>query len=72
VIAGLVGFAASLAVGATRDHLFDRISSLDSIADVIKQALDAFSGSANADRGGDADVSGKPTMPILLIPQTYA
>jgi hypothetical protein len=51
VIGGLVGFADSLPQGATRDHLFDKISSLDSIADVMRQALDAWPGSANADQG---------------------
>ncbi len=47
-IAGLVDLATSLPESTTRDHLFDEISSLDSIADMMRQALDAWPGSANA------------------------
>jgi hypothetical protein len=50
-LAGLVEFAASLPQGATRDRLSDKTSCLDSMADVMKQALDAFPGSANAGEG---------------------
>ncbi|MGA2260081.1 MAG: hypothetical protein ABSH28_01455 [Acidobacteriota bacterium] len=34
--------ATALTEGVTRDQLFDEISKLDSIADVMRQALDAI------------------------------
>ncbi len=40
-IASLVIMATALTERATRDLLFDEISKLDSIADVMRQALDA-------------------------------
>ena len=40
-IASLVSMTTPLTEGGTRDQLFDEISNLDSIADVMRQALDA-------------------------------
>jgi hypothetical protein len=38
-IAALLQLALALPEGPLRDHLMDRVSKLDSIADVIRQAL---------------------------------